>query len=39
MEEVFSFGFDYAGEIYDGNYKLSLKELGFIIWNDKTPSS
>ena len=31
-----SFGFDYAGEIYDGNYKLSLKELGFIIWNDKT---
>ena len=30
----FSVGFDYKGEIYDGNYMISVKDLGFIKWDD-----
>ena len=30
----FSFGFDYKGEIYDGNYMISVKDLGFIKWDE-----
>ena len=29
----FSVGFDYKGEIYDGNYMISVKDLGFIKWD------
>ena len=30
----FSVGFDYEGEIYDGEYTISVKDLGFIKWDD-----
>jgi hypothetical protein len=30
----FSVGFDYKGEIYDGNYMISVKDLGFIKWDE-----
>ena len=32
----FSVGFDYKGEIYDGNYMISVKDLGFIKWDEST---
>ena len=30
----FSVGFDYQGEIYDGEYTVSVKDIGFIEWDD-----
>lgn len=30
----FSVGFDYEGEINEGNYMISVKDLGFIKWDD-----
>tara|TARA_Y100000385_G_C12935565_1_gene568721 strand:- start:281 stop:985 length:705 start_codon:yes stop_codon:yes gene_type:complete len=32
----FSLGFDYHGEIYGGDYTLSVKDLGFIEWDETT---